>query len=512
MSLEEIKYGLDDLLSEKERLLKQLGQLGDPGKLAPILGMTPAQAAFNWAILPGWQRWKPLYLVGEITAIDSENDTADITFDDARSVAQNLPVAYWESYPAIPVEYMDCNSGAFSVGDRVVVEFANQNLEEPKVIGFEEEPRACLNPVVGVLVREPGTAPAGYDGEIYQRRRVPGEGYDIGFLDKNDEQNEDVTRLDDITWHDWDGITESSVVDMQYEEAASYIIFEEELAYRTLLLAGQQYHNVAPLAFTCGDYESVTGGHEMEFHRPRDRAVSGEFHSHSYIYKDGEEIYSGYHVGERNFPDLAFVENITVPDYFVDQGFSSEEIANSCYPPGEYQLWKQGGMQSGSTTGSQVSLHQSARIDPEHQEDFGPLDAAAVRKYYYYGSAGGTTDYFEMLLVVNNQVYTLFETGPIPGQVIDDIQIQDFQIWDCMGKPVLGFAFNQWWWETENHIVKYGLWLEDEGLHFTDPIAAEQESSFFILKHDVFGSRSQLNLEGYGRACVLNLKKGLEGD
>jgi len=151
MSLEEIKSGLDDLLSEKDNLWLELtsrqealsNRLQSAGQLTPILGMTPAQAAFNWAILPGWQKWKPMYLVGEITAIDNANDTADVTFDDARSVAQNLPVAYWESYPAIPVEYMDCNSTAFAVGDRVVVEFANQNLEEPRVIGFETNPKAC---------------------------------------------------------------------------------------------------------------------------------------------------------------------------------------------------------------------------------------------------------------------------------------------------------------------------------------------------------------------------------
>ena len=151
MSLEEIKSGLDDLLSEKDNLrldltskqAELLERSQSAGQLTPILGMTPAQAAFNWAILPGWQRWKPLYLVGEITAIDSENDTVDITFDDARSVAQNLPVAYWETYPAIPVKYMECNSAAFAVGDRVVVEFANQDLEEPKVIGFETEPKEC---------------------------------------------------------------------------------------------------------------------------------------------------------------------------------------------------------------------------------------------------------------------------------------------------------------------------------------------------------------------------------
>jgi len=115
----------------------------EAGALTPILGMTPAQAAFNWAILPGWQKWKPMYLVGEITAIDSENDTADITFDDARSVAQNLPVAYWESYPAIPVEYMDCNATAFEVGDLVVVEFAAQDWTQPRVVGFVSEPKGC---------------------------------------------------------------------------------------------------------------------------------------------------------------------------------------------------------------------------------------------------------------------------------------------------------------------------------------------------------------------------------
>jgi predicted transglutaminase-like cysteine proteinase len=41
------------------------------------------------------------------------------------------------------VEYMTCNALAFVSGDRVVVEFPSQNYTAPKVVGFEEEPRAC---------------------------------------------------------------------------------------------------------------------------------------------------------------------------------------------------------------------------------------------------------------------------------------------------------------------------------------------------------------------------------
>jgi len=38
---------------------------------------------------------------------------------------------------------LDCNSGPFEDGDRVVVQFVNQDWEQPKVIGFESNPKPC---------------------------------------------------------------------------------------------------------------------------------------------------------------------------------------------------------------------------------------------------------------------------------------------------------------------------------------------------------------------------------
>ena len=42
----------------------------------------------------------------------------------------------------VPIDYMDgLNGAAFIAGDRVVIEFADQDWSKPKVIGFESNPR-----------------------------------------------------------------------------------------------------------------------------------------------------------------------------------------------------------------------------------------------------------------------------------------------------------------------------------------------------------------------------------
>jgi hypothetical protein len=43
----------------------------------------------------------------------------------------------------ITFDYMDCDSLAFSIGDRVVVQFSGQNWEAPVIIGFESHPKPC---------------------------------------------------------------------------------------------------------------------------------------------------------------------------------------------------------------------------------------------------------------------------------------------------------------------------------------------------------------------------------
>jgi len=107
----------------------------------------PAQSAeqlfFNLAILPGWQKFSPTYRVGTISNLKSDLDVTDVFLDNATSSAQSLSVNQSSALYGIPVEYMNCHAAAFADGDRVVVKFDGQNWENPKVIGFESNPKMC---------------------------------------------------------------------------------------------------------------------------------------------------------------------------------------------------------------------------------------------------------------------------------------------------------------------------------------------------------------------------------
>lgn len=105
--------------------------------------MSAEQVFLNAALLPGWQKWLPTYRTGHITAIDRGEDTADVTLDSAASSAQGLNINQSSSLRNVPIEYMNCNSGAFLVGDDVVVKFEGQDWSQPKIIGFADGPRPC---------------------------------------------------------------------------------------------------------------------------------------------------------------------------------------------------------------------------------------------------------------------------------------------------------------------------------------------------------------------------------
>jgi hypothetical protein len=105
--------------------------------------MSPAQAFFNAAILPGWQKFKPTYRWGTCTAIDTDADTMSVSLADASSSAQGLDVNQASSLTGVPVTYMTCNASAFEVGDRVVVQFVGQDWGNPRVVGFLDNPRPC---------------------------------------------------------------------------------------------------------------------------------------------------------------------------------------------------------------------------------------------------------------------------------------------------------------------------------------------------------------------------------
>jgi hypothetical protein len=124
--------------------------------------MSPAQAYFNAAILPGWQKFKPTYRWGTITAINYDADTANVTVASATSSARSLNVNQGTSLVNVPVEYLDCDADAFEVGDRCVVQFVGQDWSDPRVIGFLDNPKPCIAwPRVRVLFGLSGTFTVG---------------------------------------------------------------------------------------------------------------------------------------------------------------------------------------------------------------------------------------------------------------------------------------------------------------------------------------------------------------
>lgn len=81
----------------------------------------------------------------------------DNRYDNVMSLA-NVPYRFhsyqgagssWNGYgvrlEGVPIEYMNCNAGAFADGDQVIVEFTSRDYNQPKVIGFRSQPQGCLS-------------------------------------------------------------------------------------------------------------------------------------------------------------------------------------------------------------------------------------------------------------------------------------------------------------------------------------------------------------------------------
>ena len=113
------------------------------GQTMNIRAMTPEQAFYNLAMMPGWQKWRPTYRVGAITSING--DTCSVRLDDANSSLKGAEYNINQAWDLtdVDIEYMDCNGAAFEPGDRVIVQFIGQDFEVPKVIGFEDNPKPC---------------------------------------------------------------------------------------------------------------------------------------------------------------------------------------------------------------------------------------------------------------------------------------------------------------------------------------------------------------------------------
>lgn len=111
------------------------------GQLIPTISMHPPQALYNLAMMPGWQKWKPLFRHGTITALDG--DSADVALESAASSQQGLDINQTTTLSGVAIEYMSCNGGAFDVGDEVLIRFDGQDWSRPRIVGFKEHPKPC---------------------------------------------------------------------------------------------------------------------------------------------------------------------------------------------------------------------------------------------------------------------------------------------------------------------------------------------------------------------------------
>ena len=116
------------------------------GKIQPTVAGTKFNTFWNWAMRAGWQKWRPQYRLGAIVSIDYEQQQCSVLLDAALSSDQELNVNQDGATPLlfdVPIVYMTCNARAFVEGDRVVVEFVDRDWTQPRVIGFESNPRRC---------------------------------------------------------------------------------------------------------------------------------------------------------------------------------------------------------------------------------------------------------------------------------------------------------------------------------------------------------------------------------
>lgn len=84
------------------------------GQLHPSIAMTPSAVAYNWAMLSGWQKFKPTHRFGTITAIDHGLHTCDVDLDTAyssvsgqlRFEVNSLDVNQSTTLESVSIDYM----------------------------------------------------------------------------------------------------------------------------------------------------------------------------------------------------------------------------------------------------------------------------------------------------------------------------------------------------------------------------------------------------------------------
>lgn len=105
----------------------------------------------NTALAAAADKWNPGYRFGVLS--NKNGNVCTVTLDPAQSRYGLNSTSFGEFFDVsinveaelndVPINYMDCDGQAFDDGDHVVVEFINRDWNQPRVIGFSDNPRPC---------------------------------------------------------------------------------------------------------------------------------------------------------------------------------------------------------------------------------------------------------------------------------------------------------------------------------------------------------------------------------
>ena len=113
------------------------------GMLTPYIPLPVSDACRNFCAYPAIQKWAPTFRYGTITSIDYDNNTCNVSLENITSSILSLSINQTATLSDVPIEYMFCDAAAFEEGDSVVIQFMNHDWNQPKVIGFKQEPKPC---------------------------------------------------------------------------------------------------------------------------------------------------------------------------------------------------------------------------------------------------------------------------------------------------------------------------------------------------------------------------------
>jgi len=144
----------DYTVSYTERSINLIGPVdSNTGQLRPSETLSDAMVFVNAALEPGWLRWQPTWRYG---VIDEITDTGCSILLSAPKVSRSLspgePLMLLDSsnigdLPLFDVPIQPRNGASMCdvvVGDEVLVEFAGQSIDTPRIIGWRREPRPCF--------------------------------------------------------------------------------------------------------------------------------------------------------------------------------------------------------------------------------------------------------------------------------------------------------------------------------------------------------------------------------